>query len=106
MKVEISDDDLKELIKTGHNNKYKRYSRDKRFMEGLAKAYKIMLTVEKARGLIAYSSLHYERLRNNAELSSVRVVNGRVERLLFRETEDGIEITIIELNNDHYGNKN
>ena len=29
MKVEISDDDLKELIETGHNNKYKRYSRDK-----------------------------------------------------------------------------
>ena len=106
MKVEISDDDLKELIETGHNNKYKRYSKDKRFMEGLAKAYKIMLTVEKARELIAYSFLHYERLRNNAELSSVRVVNGRVERLLFRETEDGIEITIIELNNDHYGNKN
>ena len=106
MKVEISDDDLKELIETGHNNKYKKYSKDKRFMEGLAKAYKIMLTVEKARGLIAYSFLHYERLRNNAELSSVRVVNGRVERLLFRETEDGIEITIIELNNDHYGNKN
>ena len=73
MKVEISDDDLKELIETGHNNKYKRYSKDKRFMEGLAKAYKIMLTVEKARGLIAYSFLHYERLRNNAELSSVRV---------------------------------
>ena len=106
MKVEISDDDLKELIETGHNNKYKRYSKDKRFMEGLARAYKLMLAVEKARGQIAYSFLHYERLRNNAELSSVRVVNGRVERLLFRETEDGIEITIIELNNDHYGNKN
>ena len=72
----------------------------------MKKAYKIVLAVEKARGRIAYSCLHYERLRNNAELSSVRVVNGRVERLLFRETEDGIEITIIELNNDHYGNKN
>jgi len=105
MKVTIADDDLKELIETGQNNKYKKYSKDKRFMEGLARAYKIMLTVEKAEGLKVYSFLHYERLRNNAELSSIRVVNGKVERLLFRETEDGIEITIIELNNDHYGNK-
>ena len=74
-------------------------------MEGLARAYKIMLVVEKAEGLKTYSFLHYEQLRNNLDLSSVRVVNGRVERLLFREIEEGIEITIIELNNDHYGNK-
>ena len=74
-------------------------------MEGLARAYRIMLVVEKAKGLKAYSFLHYEQLRNNVDLSSVRVVNGRVERLLFREIEKGIEITIIELNNDHYGNK-
>ena len=69
MKVNISDKDLDELIRTGKNNKYKKYSKD------------------------------------NMNLSSVRVMNGRVERLLFRELEDGIEITIIELNNDHYGNK-
>ena len=105
MKVNIADDDLKGLIETGHNNKYKKYSKDKKFMEGLARAYKIMLVVEKAEGLKAYSFLHYEQLRNNVDLSSVRVVNGRVERLIFREIEEGIEITIIELNNDHYGNK-
>lgn len=69
MKVNISDKDLDELIRTGKNNKYKKYSKD------------------------------------SMNLSSVRVLNGRVERLLFRELEDGIEITIIELNNDHYGNK-
>ena len=78
MKVSIADDDLKELIETGHNNKYKKYSKDKRFMEGLARAYKIMLVVEKAEGLKTYSFLHYEQLRNNLDLSSVRVVNGRV----------------------------
>lgn len=32
-------------------------------------------------------------------------MNGRVERLLFNEINDGIEITIIELNSNHYGNK-
>lgn len=105
MKVVFADIDLKELIETGRNNKYKKYARDKRFMKGLAIVYSIMLVVERADGLAAYSCLHYEKLRNNAGISSVRVINGRVERILFRGTEDGIEITLIELNNDHYGNK-
>jgi hypothetical protein len=74
-------------------------------MEGLARVYKVMLNVADANGLKLYSFLHYEKLANNLNLSSVRVLNGRVERLLFRELEDGIEITIIELNNDHYGKK-
>ena len=82
MKVNISDKDLDELIRTGKNSKYKKYSKDRKFMEGLARVYKVLLNVQE-----------------------VRVLNGRVERLLFRELEDGIEITIIELNNDHYGNK-
>lgn len=105
MKVNISDKDLDELIRTGKNNKYKKYSKDRRFMVGLARVYKVMLNVADTNGLKPYSFLHYEKLANNMNLSSVRVLNGRVERLLFRELEDGIEITIIELNNDHYGNK-
>jgi len=105
MKVNISDKDLDELIRTGRNNKYKKYSKDRKFMEGLARVYKVMLNVADTNGLKPYSFLHYEKLANNLNLSSVRVLNGRVERLLFRELEDGIEITIIELNNDHYGNK-
>jgi hypothetical protein len=105
MKVNISDKDLDELIRTGNNNRYKRYSRDRRFMEGLARVYKVMLNVADTDGLKLYSFLHYEKLANNVNLSSVRVLNGRVERLLFRELDDGVEIIIIELNNDHYGNK-
>lgn len=105
MKVNISDKDLDELIRTGKNNKYKKYSKDRKFMEGLARVYKVMLNVADTNGLKPYSFLHYEKLANNLNLSSVRVLNGRIERLLFRELEDGIEIIILELNNDHYGNK-
>ena len=105
MKVNISDKDLDELIQTGKNNKYKKYSKDKKFMVGLARVYNVLTTVEDTKGLESYSFLHYEKLKYYDNLSSVRVVNGRVERLLFRELEEGIEITIIELNNDHYGNK-
>ena len=105
MKVNISDKDLYELIHTGKNNKYKKYSKDKKFMEGLARVYNVLTTVADTDGLKPYSFLHYEKLKYYDNLSSVRVVNGRVERLLFKELEDGIEIAIIELNHDHYGNK-
>lgn len=105
MKIYISDKNLDELIKTGYNKQYKKYAKDKRFMEGLARMYKIMQIVAKAEGLKAYSFLHYEKLSNKVLLSSVRPVNGRIERVLFKELDGGVEITIIELNDDHYGNK-
>jgi plasmid maintenance system killer protein len=105
MKVNILDKDLEELINNGKNNKYKKYSKDKKFLEGLARVLKIMQTVKNPEGLRPYSFLHYEKLANNVNVSSVRIVNGRAERLLFKEINDGIEITIIELNTDHYGNK-
>jgi plasmid maintenance system killer protein len=105
MQVKYCDKDLEELIFTGNNSKYKKYSRDKRFMKGLAQVYTILQVVANAEGLRPYSYLHYEKLANNVNLSSVRILNGRVERLLFKEINDGIEITIIELNTTHYGNK-
>ncbi len=105
MVVKFEDKDLEELINTGQNRKYKKYSQDKKFMEGLGRAYKLMQTVENADGLRPYSFLHYEKLANNAYLSSIRPVNGRVERVLFKEIDEGIEIIVIELNNNHYGNK-
>lgn len=53
-----------------------------------------------------YSFLHYERLTDNMSgRSSVRIMNGRVERLIFTESEEGIEIEILELNTTRYGNK-
>ncbi len=63
-----------------------------------------MLAVPNTAVLMKISYLHYEKLKHKP-LSSVRIMNGRIERLLFRETDEGLNITIIELNNDHYGNK-
>ena len=51
MKVNISDKDLDELIQTGKNNKYKKYSKDKKFMVGLARVYNVLTTVEDTKGL-------------------------------------------------------
>ena len=105
IKVEILDDDLRELILYGVNTgKYKRIARDKKFVKKLTDIYNLMTSVEHVSKLRDYSFLHYEQLRH-ISLSSVRIFNNRVERLLFRETETGLEITLIELNEDHYANK-
>ena len=42
MKIEYEDEDLKELIETGQNKKYKRIARDKILMNGLTKVYRIL----------------------------------------------------------------
>ena len=50
--------------------------------------------------------LRYEKLKENLSgYSFVRIMNGRVERLIFTEHEGGITIKLVELNQDHYGNK-
>ena len=104
MKVDVIDEDLKELIFEGRNSgKYKKLARNEKFVKNLAKIYKIMCSIENTIQLKDYSYLHYEKLRNNVGLSSIRVVNGMIERLLFQEKNNGIEIVLIELNSDHYG---
>lgn len=66
-----------------------------------------MYDVENTEALKPFSFLHYEKLKYQKEepKSSVRLVNGMVERLIFSETEDGIEVELIEIDSTHYGNK-
>ena len=37
--------------------------------------------------------------------SSVRLSNRFVHRLIFRETPDGLEVQLIDIDDTHYGNK-
>ena len=104
MKIQIEDNDLKELILTGTNNKYIQLARDQRFMTALGRAYRLLEVVENTNGLRRYSYLHYEQLKG-VRKSSIRIMNGRVERLIFEETNNGVEIQALTLNRDHYGNK-
>ena len=55
--------------------------------------------------LRSISFLHYEQLIGTNGMSSIRVVNGMVERILFREFDGGIRITVLSLDDTHYGNK-
>ncbi len=106
MKVNIVDKDLEELILLHKNRKYKRIERSKKLMEGLSRTYKILCEVADIKSLKNFSILHYEKLKYNYKgKSSVRINTGSVERLIFTEKENGIEINLIELEDNHYGNK-
>ena len=105
MKIVFEDTDLEELITTGRNSKYKKYTRNAKFMKALATAYNYMRMVDVSSDLRAISILHYEQLAGTNGMSSIRVVNGMVERILFREVEGGISIMVLSLDDTHYGNK-
>lgn len=106
MKVHFKDKALSELYETGKtkDRKYKLMCRNKKLVDGYIRAVGIMYNVETTFELGLYSFLHYEKLRKDPR-SSVRLVNGLVERLLFTETDDGIEVELIEIDSTHYGGK-
>ena len=109
MKIRFRDNALSELYETGKTKKrkYKRICINKRLLDGYIRAVKIMYDVERTEELKLFSFLHYERLKyqKKESKSSIRLANGFVERLIFTETDDGIEIELIEIDSTHYGNK-
>lgn len=57
MKIDFEDEDLKELIETGHN---KKFSKVKDLMNGLLRAYRIMDVSPNVSMLCQFSFLKYE----------------------------------------------
>ncbi len=106
MNVIIEDKDLEYLLEGKTKGKYKKLAKDGKFISQLDNVYNKMLDVERVGELAMFSFLHYEKLTGSRSgQSSVRIMNGRVERLIFTEHENGITIKLIELNQEHYGNK-
>ena len=106
MKVTFEDIDLESLVLCHKSKKYKKYQRDGRFLAALDRVYSLLQSEPSTEQLKVYSYLHYEVLKYEySGLSSVRVMNGRVERLLFREYENGIAISLIEIDETHYGQR-
>ena len=106
MKVEIGDEDLKELYQTGKNRKgrYKRISKDGPFVEKLKNLLDLMVVTNVPSDLPG--RYEYEKLKYQySGLSSVRIVHNRVERLIFEEFDGGIRVNIIQLDESHYGKK-
>lgn len=106
MDVVFTDGALQEMYATGQtkDRRYKKLCRSKSFVEDYIAVIDVMYTVECVDDLKSFSYLHYEKLRHRPE-SSVRIDNGRVERLLFTEHEGGVEVRLIEIDSNHYGKK-
>lgn len=109
MKVTFREEALSELYETGStkDRKYRSICRNKKLVAGYIKAVGYMLDVKSVDRLKMISSLHYEKLKyqHDDPRSSVRIANGYIERLIFTETDDGIEVELIEIDSTHYGNK-
>ena len=105
MKV-IAEGDLKELLTTGTNRRYRNIVRNKELFNGLKRAVTIMMAADNIESLRNASFLHYEKLKHELSgLSSVRLSNRYVHRLIFEEKEDLITLKLIEIDETHYGNK-
>jgi len=108
MVVEFEDIGLQEIVETGKTTKkaYKKLCKDKAFIERLLLVISHMQRVESVSELAQFSWMCYEKLKYDySGYSSVRPIRNRVERLIFTEHEGGIRIKLIELNQEHYGNK-
>ena len=105
LQISFEDTDLEELITTGYNRKYRKYTRNNKFMQALVTAYNYLRNAESTNDLRPISFLHYEQLSGTNGISSIRVVNGMVERIIFREFDGGIRILVLSLDDTHYGKK-
>jgi len=109
MRVKFRDEALFELYDIGStkNRKYKQICKNKMLIEGYKRAVSIMFEAGSTNDLKKVSFLHYEKLKyqHGVVKGSVRLVNGMIERLIFYETDNGIEIELIEIDSSHYGNK-
>jgi len=106
MEIVFEDDALREIFETGgtSSRKYKKFCKNPILVSGYIRAVKSMEAIDCVGNLRKLSFLHYEHLKNDSR-SSVRIVNGRIERLLFYEDENKIKVTLIEIDDSHYGNK-
>ena len=104
--IVIAEGELEELLMTGKSRKYKRITNNKDLYNGLRRVISFMLTAENTNDLQTASFLNYEKLkRDYSGLSSVRLSNRYVHRLIFLEENDKITLKLIEIDDTHYGNK-
>ena len=104
--IVIAEGELEELLMTGKSRKYKRITNNKDLYNGLRRVISFMLAAENTNELQTASLLHYEKLNHDySGLSSVRLSNRYVHRLIFLEENDKITLKLIEIDDTHYGNK-
>ena len=105
MKVSMTQE-LLVLYQGGKSKRYQNVERNHELLEGFIRAVDIMVSVNNVSELSQFSYLHYEQLKYQwSGYSSVRLSNRHVHRLIFKETADGLEVELMEIDDTHYGNK-
>ena len=106
LNIIFKDESLEEIYQYGttKDKRYRKLCRNNSFVMAFQRVIRTMEGVENTSKLSDFSYLHYEKLKHRGQ-SSVRIKNDMVERLLFTETEDGLEIELIEIDRNHYGKK-
>jgi len=106
MIVEFKDISLSELYQTGRtkDKAYKSLSNDTNFVNKYIAVINSFKAATSITDIANQGRLKYEKLKYNLSgLSSVRIIYSRVERLIFREEDDKITVTMIEIDRTHYG---
>lgn len=105
MRIEM-EEDIRDLIEKGQSRRYIEVIRNKVLFNGLMRAYQLLEAASSMEEAKMFSVLHYEKLRYGySGLSSVRLDNRYIHRLIFEEKKDRITLKLIEIDNTHYGNK-
>lgn len=107
MELHFADTEIESLYKTGNstNKLYRKLKSNARFMCDFVKVMNILYEAENIAAIAQRATLHYEQLKyDRLGTSSVRIGYKSKYRLIFTEESNGIEITLIEIN-EHYGDK-
>ena len=105
--IVLMNQELLDLYQSGKSKRYQEVERNRELLEGFIRAVNTMITANNVSELSGFSYLHYEKLKYQwSGYSSVRLSNRYVHRLILKETTDGLEIELIEIDDTHYGNKN
>lgn len=108
MRIVFEDIGLQELYEYGQtqDRRYRKYCKDRKFISMLTLKINIIQSASSYEELKRISPLHYESLKHGySGLSSFRVGNGYVERVICRENREYIELVLLALDDTHYGNK-
>ena len=95
IKVNHKNIELKALIEKGKSSAYRKLEANKKFLKVLRSFFVVIGILNDIEGLRMYKQYNYKK---GVEISSVNIIASKIKgMLLFRESEEGNKIDIIEL---------
>ena len=95
IKVNHKNIELKALIEKGKSSAYRKLEANKKFLKVLRSFFVVIGILNDIEGLRMYKQYNYKK---GVEISSVNIIASKIKgMLLFRESEEGNKIDILEL---------